>query len=153
MRHVIGIDFGNTITYKPADGPRVCYPDALRVIRRMVDAPDTSVYIISKVDEEQEKRAKAWIDLSNFYLHTGLTPANVHFCRERAEKGAIARDLGLTHHIDDRPEVMAFMPPSVFKYLYEPIPEDVVVWFNKLLNTQVVNNWLEVEEKIFAQYD
>lgn len=147
----IGIDFGNTITYKafPEASERLVYPDCFRVIRRMVTAPDTDVYIISKVDDEQKKRAIEWMEKANFYAETGIAPDYVLFCKERHEKGLIADALELTHHIDDRPEVMVHMNSSIRKYLYDPVAADVVTFFNGLSNTRIVKSWRELELEFF----
>lgn len=151
MKRVIGIDFGNTITYKPTVGERTTYPDVLRVIKRMVEDPDNKVVIISKVNEEQMARVLQWIDVSGFYNATHLNRADIFFCRERHEKAAIARDLRITHHIDDRPEVMAHMDASIKKYLFNPFPEDVITHFNQLTNTKIVHSWLELEKEILGE--
>lgn len=149
MKQVIGIDFGKTITYKLVDGERTTYPHALRVIHRLVQAPHTKVVIISKVDDEQMKRALKWIEVNDFYNNTGLVRSDIFFCKERYEKSNIAREIGVTHHIDDRPEVMAHMDPGVHKYLFNPIATDVVTFFNQLVNTRIVESWLEIERIFF----
>lgn len=147
---VVGIDFGNTIFYKENE-TKIVYPDALRVIRRMTNTPNMHVHIISKVDEDQERRAKIWIDEVNFSAETGVSRENIHFCREREDKAAIADKLGVQYHIDDRPEVMVHMNVSIQKYLFRPVPEDVVKYFNRLLfhHVRVVTSWKEVELALF----
>jgi hypothetical protein len=42
----------------------------------------------------------------------------VHFCRTRPEKGPIAADLGLTHFVDDNPEVLGFLTTVAHRYLF-----------------------------------
>lgn len=147
---VVGIDFGNTIFYKE-NGAKVVYPDAFRVIRRMTSTPNMVVNIISKVDEDQERRAKVWIDEVNFTAETGVPRENIHFCRERIDKALIASKLNLTHHIDDRPEVMSYMSLDIVKFLFRPIPADVVTYFNQLKqhNVRIVNTWSEIEKYMY----
>jgi hypothetical protein len=146
----IGIDFGRTIFEPFEGGKKVVFPDAFRVIRRMVDAGHT-VHIISKVTEAQEERGRKWIVDVKFLEETGLTMDRIHFCRERWEKAIIAEDVGLTHHIDDRPEVMIHMNVGIVKYLFQPVPKDLVEHFNKLRHhpTTLVNTWKEIEDLIF----
>lgn len=158
MNRVIGVDFGNTLTIRlpgkdrivrPAWEERLYLPDALRVIKRLIADESTRIYIISKVNEEEKKMVSEWLDKNNFYGDVGLTKEDVFFCQERNQKGNICRDLGVTHHIDDRPEVMAHLDPSIKKYLFNPHPEDVVTFFNQLNNVKIVSNWNEVEHNLF----
>lgn len=162
MKRIVGIDFGNTLTTDRSSitcnylesKPRITsnyveFPNAIRVTKRLVDDPDTKVYIISKVNIEQHRRVIEWIDHNNFYERVGISASDVFFCKERYEKGGIAKDLGITHHIDDRPEVMIYMDDQIAKYLYCPVPMDVVKFFNQLINTKIVNNWLEIERVFF----
>jgi hypothetical protein len=148
-KHTIGIDFGRTI-FDPNNGNKIVFPDAFRVIRRMVDEGHT-VHIISKVTEEQEARGRKWIVDVKFLEETGLTMDRIHFCRERSDKAVIAERVGLTHHIDDRPEVMAHMDIRILKYLFQPKGDDLVEYFNRLRfhTVTVVNTWLEIESLIF----
>lgn len=151
-KQVVGIDFGNTIFYKEND-VKIVFPDALSVIRRMTNTPNMVVHIISKVDEDQERRAKVWIDEVNFTAETGVPRENIHFCRERGDKALIAEKLYLTHHIDDRPEVMVHMSVSIQKYLFRPLPEDVVEYYNRLRlhHVTIVNTWKQIESYVFHE--
>ena len=149
-KHTIGIDFGRTI-FDPNNGNKIVFPHAFRVIRRMVDEGH-AVHIISKVTEEQEVRGRKWIVDVNFLQETGVKMENIHFCRERWEKAVIAEDVQLTHHIDDRPEVMVHMDVRILKYLFQPKGDDLVEHFNRLRfhTVTVVNTWLEIENLIFS---
>lgn len=148
-KKIIGIDFGNTIFYKENE-IKIVFPDALRVIRRMTSDSNMEVHIISKVDDEQEKRARQWISDTSFLQEVGLSMDHIHFCWERKDKADIARALNLTHHIDDRPEVMLHLSIGINKYLFRPIAEDVVKFFNDLRFHQIVilNTWVEIESLI-----
>jgi len=145
---VIGIDFGNTI-FHTVGGKKVVFENAFEVIHRLVKSEQTVVHIISKVTEQQKVRAIEWMAVTDFYRQTGLTPKNIHFCAERKDKAAIAAKLNLTHHIDDRPEVMSHMDGSIYKYLFRPEAEDVLKFYNDLRrhHVKIVNTWWEVKNE------
>lgn len=146
---IIGIDFGNTIASGPKDVKKTEHPDAIRVIKRLVDAENTQVCIISKVNAPQRVEVLTWLRENDFYNRTGLTVDDVYFCENRSDKGEICDRLGVTHHIDDRPEVMAYVGRKIVKYLYNPVPEDLVKFYNKIHNATIVANWLEIERHLF----
>lgn len=144
---ILGIDFGNTIAVKRC-GVHIEYPFALSSIRELVKEGVT-VHIISKVDDRQKREVENWILVNDFFEETKVPKNNLHFCERRDQKGEIAIKLGITHHIDDRPEVMAHMPKAVKKYLFCPDPKDVVKYFNNLHNTMIVKDWMEITNEIF----
>ena len=148
---IIGIDFGDTIFYKLEDHTKIIFDDAVRVIRRMVDDPHVIVHIISRVNEEQERRGIKWMADVDFLGQVNLPRDHVHFCRERKDKADIARALKVTHHIDDRPEVMAHMDVSIYKYLFRPNPTDLMAYYNQLQrhHVKVIKTWVEIENEFF----
>jgi hypothetical protein len=61
-----------------------------------------------------------------------LDPGRVRFCRERPDKAVIAAELGLTHFVDDRVDVLEHMVGVVtHRYLFGPQPrpplDDIVL--------------------------
>jgi hypothetical protein len=146
---IISIDLGETVVTKKTttDGSSVFFPDAVRVIRKIVKVAD-EVHIISRVSRLQEERSKVWLQQADFFAITGIPRENLHYCREREDKAEIGRRLGVTHHIDDRPEVMIHFDNGVVKYLFRPEPLDVISHFNKLKNTKIMSGWTEIEKEI-----
>lgn len=80
-------------------------PGAVDAIARLVDAFDGAAWLVSKCGPRVQARSERWLEANDFYRRTGLDPANLRFCRRRPEKRDICLDLGLTHFIDDHPEV------------------------------------------------
>lgn len=108
-RQKIGIDIGRTIvdTDNPDKPP---FPEAIRVIRRLVDFyGDKNVFIVSKVTDAQKLRALRWIRRTRFHEETDMREENVEFCLERHEKAPICQRLGVTAFIDDRVDVLSHM--------------------------------------------
>ncbi len=116
------------------------------MITKLVKACARQGYIISKVTPIQETRAKKWLHNNNFYATTGISVDQVHFCAERADKAPIAQRLGLTHFIDDRPEVLAHMEGIVpYRILFQGNEEDLVTHQAKLRHTYRTQSWREIE--------
>lgn len=63
------------------------------------------VWLVSKCGPRIAGRTLRWLDAHDFYARTGLPPGHVRFCRTRADKRLHCADLGLTHFVDDHPEV------------------------------------------------
>lgn len=144
---IIGIDFGDTIFSRDATGNKVENPRAMEVISYLVKNC-RGVYVVSKVNHEQKKRAIKWMFDVDFYRRTGLRRHDIHFCAERHEKGPIARDLRINCFIDDRPEVMAWMPEDTIRILFNPIRNDVAIWNQQ--DAYIVDSWTEVKTLILG---
>jgi len=144
---IIGIDLGETTLTKGPNGKRIEFPRAMEVISYLV-RNCRGVYIVSKVNKEQKQRALNWMFDNDFFRRTGIRRTEVHFCAERNEKGPIVKDLRINCFIDDRPEVMAWMPKNVTKILFRPIFEDIGAWNQQ--DAHVVNSWTEVETLILG---
>lgn len=142
---VLGIDLGNTIHWAdPVTRERVPMPDSFRVIKDLVEKVQ-SVYIVSRVSDEQSMRAYKWFQKFEFFEKTGLTPNKVFFCYERWDKGPICNRLNVTHFIDDRPEVMRYITiPLSRKLLMNPVEKDVIEQGQQYCN--IVKSWLDVEQ-------
>lgn len=69
----------------------------------------------------------AWLEHHDTFDRTGIDADRVRFCRRRADKATICAELGLTHFIDDRIDVLAPMR-GVVEHLHlfgtEPGPAD-----------------------------
>ena len=68
-----------------------------------------SVEIVSRVNKHVNEPAKAWVykclDLAGFFEVLGMNPSQLHLCSHvsgKHGKGPIAKDLCVTHFVDDR---------------------------------------------------
>lgn len=80
-------------------------PGAVEVIGRLVRRFAGRVWLVSKCGPRTQARTLRWLDAHDLYGRTGLSREHVRFCRQRAEKRAHCVELGLTHFVDDHPEV------------------------------------------------
>ncbi len=95
--------------------------DALPTIRDLVVTFGGRVWLVSKAGPRVQDRTRRWLDHHRFWEMTRMDRANLRFCRQRNEKAEIARELGLTHFVDDRPDVLAAMLGVVrFRFLFGP---------------------------------
>lgn len=71
------------------------------------------VWLVSKCGPSVQEKTLAWLAHHHFYDRTGVPREHVRFCRKRPEKALHARELGLTHFIDDRLDVLEHLRPLV----------------------------------------
>lgn len=94
---------------------------AFEVIPRLVELFDNQVWLVSKCGPRVQSRTELWLRHHRFYERTGIAPEAVRFCRNRPDKAIHCRQLGLTHFIDDHPEVHAAIREAVeYRYLFGP---------------------------------
>lgn len=149
---IIGFDLGKTIVSICDGKDKTPFPGVFRVIKRLIGERfgDRS-YIVSKVTPEQQKRAEAWLAREGFHELTGLPADHVIFCAERRDKGPICRRLGITHFIDDRPEVLAHMEFVPHRFLFRGDPADREKFKEQLKNVTDINEWHEVESILLSR--
>ena len=109
----------------PVDG-------AFDAVRALVEWFEGRVWLVSKAGTAIEARTRRWLDHWRLHEHARLPREHVRFCRTRPEKRDIALELGLTHFIDDRRDVLEHLRGVVgVLYLFGPQraePPSWVVW-------------------------
>lgn len=134
----LGLDFGRVINAEPTDGlgPTMFMDDFLETppsegcFEVVAEQQETrfgdEIYIVSKCGPKMQEKTKLWLEHWRFFEETGTDPNKIYFCREYAEKGTIANQLGLTHFVDDRLNVLALISPKVQRILFVPDSERTV---------------------------
>ena len=89
------------------------YPHMFEVLPQLVDRFRGQAWLVSKCGPRVEERTRRWLDHHRFWERTGIPADNVRFCRDRPGKAPICRDLGLTHFIDDRLDVLEYLRGTV----------------------------------------
>jgi hypothetical protein len=96
-------------------------PGAFDAIAALVPLFGGRVWLVSKCGPRVEARTLRWLDGHDFYGRTGVVPGHVRFCRDRADKRLHCVELGLTHFVDDRPDVHEAIHGVVeHQYLFGP---------------------------------
>ncbi|MGC5019570.1 hypothetical protein [Micromonospora sp. DT47] len=101
-------------------------------------------YVVSKCEEPTERRTREWLAHHDFHARTGIGPERLHFCRTRPEKGPIAAQLGLTHFVDDRLEVLGHLDTVPYRYLFRPRQDEVDAYAAQLAGVRRVESWPEL---------
>lgn len=157
----LGIDVGRVIIRPDdADGADTSFiggslEDALRtppfegmfdVVPRLVDAFGGRVWIVSKCGPGVQSKTLQWFDHHRFFGRTGIPRGNVRFCLQRPEKAIHCRELGITHFIDDRTDVLQAMRHVVpNRYLFGPQRKPIPA------GMQHVVSWDRVAEAMLAE--
>lgn len=102
-------------------------PHVWDVVPELVRAFAGRVWLVSKAGTRIETLTRRWLAHHRFFERVGLPDDAVRFCRRRPEKRIHAVELGLTHFIDDRSDVLAALVGAVpHLYLFgvqrEPTP-------------------------------
>lgn len=102
-----------------------------------------AIWIVSKCGKEIERKTREWLKHHKF---DAIVPeARWRFCRDRADKAPIAKELGLTHFVDDKLEVLHHMHKIVeHRLLFRPIFGQIGGWWGD--STSGVRIWMNWEE-------
>lgn len=139
----IGFDFGDTIAQarNQSEGSsklrmskdpdylnRPAIPGAFESIKKLVElfGPENT-FIVSRCSEAGEEKILAWLHRHSFFTATGFLGGHICFCRERHEKGPICAELGITHFVDDRLEVLCAMETVDHRYRLSSEPPDIEI--------------------------
>jgi hypothetical protein len=76
------------------------------VVPRLVERFESRVWIVSKCGPRVQEKTRRWFSHHHFFERTGIPEANVRFCLKRPEKATHCAELGITHFIDDRTDVL-----------------------------------------------
>lgn len=160
---IIGIDVGGVIMDRANDDTDTSFfsdnflkttsmPYTVETVKRLIDLKfGERAYIVSKCGKNIQDKTMRWLEHHRFYERTGLRPEHVHFCRKREGKAGICKELGITHFIDDRLEVLGYLIPYVeHLYLFHPGEDEVNKFRHHLPRVQRVENWREVEGLILG---
>jgi len=88
-------------------------PGAFDGIRQLVMAFKGRVWLISKAGKNTEHKTRLWLRHHQFYALTHIPEERVVFCRYRKAKTRHCIELGISHFIDDRLDVLRYMRQSV----------------------------------------
>jgi hypothetical protein len=120
-------------------------------LRTLVSRFDGRVFLISKCGPLTEARMNKWLEAHGLLAATGLSAANIRFCRSRSEKAPICAELGLTHMVDDRVEILNSMANVVeHRFLFCPDEGEVRAHGGIPDQVNVSASWAELVEQVRA---
>ena len=159
----LGVDIGGVIIDRVNDNADTSFfgdnylattavSDVFEVLARLVaEKFGERVYLVSKCGQRVQDKSLTWLAHHDFYDRTGILPDHVRFCRQRSDKAVIATELGLTHFVDDRLEVLGYLEMVDNLYLFQPEPNEVKRHRQHVVRVQVVQSWAEVCSAILGQ--
>lgn len=81
------------------------------------------VWLVSKAGHRVQEKTRRWLAHQQFFERTGIPSHHLRFCLERAEKADHCRELGITHFVDDRDDVLRHLEGIVeHRFLFGPQP-------------------------------
>jgi hypothetical protein len=158
----LGVDIGGVVIDRVNDGTDTSFfgdnhlattavPGAFEALTRLVaEKFGDRVHLVSKCGRSVQAKSLEWLAHHDFYARAGVDPGHVRFCRRRPGKAAIAAELGLTHFIDDRLEVLGYLETVDHLYLFRPQAEEVRRNRRHLHRVRVVHAWDEVVQAILS---
>ena len=107
------------------------------------------VWLVSRCDESAEPVLVEWLERHRFFGSTGVARDRVRFCRARDEKATICRQLGVTHFIDDRLEVLSHLVGVVPNlYLLLSRAADVDRFHEFLPRVRLMRRWQDIVDAL-----
>jgi hypothetical protein len=117
-------------------------PDMFEVLPGLVDRFERRAWLVSKAGPRIERLTRRWLAHHRFHERTGLRPDRVRFCLRREDKRAHALDLGLTHFIDDRVDVLVHLRGVVSHLLLFGVQTEAIPdWVTPVLDWRAVAAW------------
>lgn len=110
------------------------------------------IWLVSKARARMQAKSTHWLRFWKFFETTGIAEDRLRFCLERPEKAVICGELGITHFVDDRLDVLDAMDGIVpNRYLFRPeIPEYHAVTAQFLSRHNPVRSWHQLLQKLGA---
>lgn len=126
---VLGLDVGGVLVDRVAEGSDTSFfggrpmdtpavPGALEAIPNLVMLFEHRVHIVSKAGPKIAELTRRWLGSHGLVGPDGIDPANVHFVRKRPEKHPVCDQLGVTHFVDDRLDVLGHLTSVDRRYLF-----------------------------------
>ncbi len=148
---VLGVDIGGVIIDRVSEDDQsyieaAAVDGAFEAIARLVQQRFREhVWLVSRCEESREPVLLEWLAQHDFFGSTGVSRQHVRFCRQRHDKATICQQLGMTHFIDDRLEVLSHLVGTVpHLYLLPSRAEGMDRFHQFLPHVHLVRRWSEI---------
>ncbi len=160
-KEALGIDIGGVIISGTREdsltsGDYLQNPEiagALDAVGRLVrERFDEKVFLISKRGPRVQAKTIRWLKQHEFFERTCIKPRHIHFCLERADKADLCAQLGITHFIDNRIDVLTYLRDVPYLFLFGRHPSASTLqaerWTNRI---RKVSSWEEILEILLVK--
>jgi hypothetical protein len=158
MKNVLGVDIGGVIfdnrtylNHSARNDELFMSTPAIQGSFEALATLNTSrfkdaVFLISRYHKAHgPQRMQEWLARQQFYERTGIPESHLYQCEERHQKAPIVKELGITHFVDDRAEVMSHFADIVpHLYLFQGTREESNEWAPSIPQLKYVENWEEL---------
>lgn len=158
MDEVLGVDIGGVIIQSPrkgSTGPDTMFftdrfletpavPGAFEALARLTQRFGARIHLVSKAQPATQERTRLWLEHHHFHLLTGIYVSHVEFCLERKDKAGICERLGVTHFVDDKLEVLSYLPTVPNRFLFCPRSEEVIKHIAHLGQVSMAMSWQQM---------
>lgn len=153
---VLGVDIGGVVMDRINDNTDTSFfgdnylnttavPGTIEALKRLVtERFGTEVHFVSKCGPNIERKTREWLKHHDVFGRTGIPQDNLRFCRRRREKAPIAEELGLTHFIDDRLEILGRLKTVPTRILFQPYQPEVEQFKQHLGLVIRAESWADV---------
>lgn len=152
----LGVDIGGVVIDRINDNTDTSFfsdnylnttavPGTIEALARLVaERFGTNVHFVSKCGPSIERKTREWLKHHDIFGRTGIPEGNLRFCRRRREKAPIAEELGLTHFIDDRLEILGYLATVPTRILFQPHGPEVRRFKQHLSSVIRAESWADV---------
>jgi hypothetical protein len=158
--NVLGVDIGGVIIDRVSEDGQsyaeaAAIEGAFEAIARLAQQRfHEHVWLVSRCEESREPVLMTWLEQHNFFDSARVPRSHVRFCRQRNDKATICQQLGVTHFIDDRLEVLSHLVGSVpYLYLLQSRAEGIegIARFRQFLpHVHLVTGWGEIVDAVLS---
>ena len=107
-----------------------------------------NAHIVSKCGLRIETKTRSWLAHHDFYDRTGLPPEHLHFVRKREDKAPVCTEVGITHFVDDRLDVLRHLHDVANRFLFVGHANEIKKFPDVLQQVIYVQNWQEIVGQI-----
>jgi len=127
---ILGVNIGGVIVARVANdsdtnffGERPMDTSAVdgvfEALRHLVsDVFEYRVHIVSKAGPRIATLSREWLARNGVFKDIGIPESNLWFVRKRPEKAPICAQLGITHFVDDRVDVLQHLTTVTHRFLF-----------------------------------
>ena len=109
-------------------------------------------WIVSRCSPTVAERILAWFEYHDFYNSTGIIRDHLKFYARREDKPAICSEIGITHFIASKLEVLGCLIPVVnHRFLINARTSEIKRFSQFLPHVQRVTNWEDIENYLLEQ--